>query len=218
VSFRVSTSDYSRLLDADGALLDAEVAVTLDILGVDLEATGRISREGAAVGEGQTGRVLFARLEEARGFRPGDFVTVRIEEPPLDNVAVLPASAVDAAGTVLMVGEGDRLEAAAVEVLRRQGDDLIVRAPGLSGARVVAARSPVLGAGIRVRPVDAENAGVPDAPEMVELTEERRARLVAFIEGNQFMPEAAKARVLSQLREPMVPAQVVARIEARMGG
>jgi hypothetical protein len=52
----------------------------------------------------------------------------------------------------------------------------------------------------------------------VELSEERRARLVAFIEGNQFMPEAAKARVLSQLREPMVPAQVVARIEARMGG
>ena len=53
---------------------------------------------------------------------------------------------------------------------------------------------------------------------MLELTEERRAKLVAFIEGNTGMPAEAKARVLGQLQEPMVPAQVVERIEARMGG
>ncbi len=32
------------------------------------------------------------------------------------------------------------------------------------------------------------------------------------------MPAEAKARVLAQLQEPMVPAQVVERIESRMGG
>ena len=63
----------------------------------------------------------------------------------------------------------------------------------------------------------------PDAaesvePEMLELSDERRARLVAFIEGNSRMPAAAKARVLAQLQQPMVSAEVVERIEARMGG
>ena len=53
---------------------------------------------------------------------------------------------------------------------------------------------------------------------MVELTDERRAKLIAFVEGNQRMPTEAKERVLSQLAEPQVPARVVERIESRMGG
>ena len=53
---------------------------------------------------------------------------------------------------------------------------------------------------------------------MLELSEERRARLVAFVEANDRMPQDAKARVLAQLAEPQVPAQMVERIESRMGG
>lgn len=221
VAFRVSTTEYARLLDADGALMPASVAVTLDVLGVDLSATGVISRESASVGDGQTGRLIFARIDEAKGFRPGDFVTVEVAEPELAGVVRLPATAVDAAGTVLVVGDEDRLEVAGVEVLRRQGDDVIVRAGGLDGRRIVAERSPLLGAGIRVRPVAPGADGVPEAsdePELVELSDERRARLVAFIESNRFMPQEAKERVLSQLGQKEVPAKVVARIEARMGG
>ena len=218
VSFRVSTTEYTRLLDQAGKLLQAEVEVSLDVLGTDLTASGVISRESAAVGSGQTGRLLFARLGEAKGFRPGDFVTVHIREPELQRVAVLPAAALDAAGTVLVLGEEDRLKVAAVELLRRQGDDVIVRAPGLRGRDVVAERSPLLGAGIKVRPIRPEAAAAPEAPAMVELTEERRARLVAFVQGNNRMPAEAKARVLSQLAKPRVPAQMVQRIEARMGG
>jgi hypothetical protein len=92
-----------------------------------------------------------------------------------------------------------------------------VRAPGLRDRQVVAERSPLLGAGIKVRPITAD-AAVPEEQAMVELTEERRARLVAFVEGNQYMPKEAKARVLSQLSQPQVPVQTVERIEARMGG
>ncbi len=66
----------ARLLDADGRLMPAEVEVSLDVLGLDLTATGRISRGSATVGEGQTGRLVYAPLGEASGFRPGDFVTV----------------------------------------------------------------------------------------------------------------------------------------------
>jgi len=42
--------------------------------------------------------------------------------------------------------------------------------------------------------------------------------LVAYVEGNTFMPDEAKARVLAQLRQDAVPVRVVERIESRMGG
>lgn len=219
VAFRVSTSEYARLLDERGRLIPAIVGVSLDVFGVDLGTSGRITREGAAVGDGQTGRLLFARLEEAQGFRPGDFVTVRIEETPLNDVALLPSSAIGPESSVLVVGEEERLVEVDLPVLRRQGNDVIVPATDIAGRQIVAERTPVLGAGIKVRPVqpDAMNAAEPD-PEMLELSAERRARLVAFIESNDGMPAEAKARVLAQLQQPMVPLQVVERIESRMGG
>ncbi len=216
VSFRLSTPQYARFVSESGQLVGAEVTASIDILGVNLEAKGRISRESGAVAEGQTGRLMFARLDAAPGFRPGDFVTVRISEPPLERVARVPASAVDASGTVLVVGEEDRLEVAEVHVLRREGDDVILRARGLAGREIVAERSPLLGAGIRIRPVRPGGAEEPAQEEFVELDPERRARLVTFVEGNQFMPAEAKARVLAQLKEDKVPARMVERIESRM--
>lgn len=218
VSFRVSTSQYARLLDQDGQLTRAPVRVTMDVSGIDLSTDGVISRESASVGEGQTGRLLFARLAEARGFRPGDFVTVRIREPMLNAVARLPATAVDSASRVLVLGEEDRLEEAEVTLLRRQDDDVLIRAPELAGREVIAARSPLLGAGIKVRPIRENDASAAEQPDTVELTDERRAALMAFVEGNTRMPDDAKARVLAQLAQDKVPAQVVKRLEARMGG
>ncbi|WP_370541583.1 efflux RND transporter periplasmic adaptor subunit [Actibacterium sp. 188UL27-1] len=221
VSFRLSTAQYARLLDDAGRLIRAPVTATLDVLGLDLVATGRITRVGAAVGEGQTGRLLFARLETFAGFRPGDFVTVRIEEPPLDQLARIPATAVDAAATVLAIGENERLEQVRVEVMRREADDVLIRAPDLADRLLVAERTPLVGEGIRVRPMgtpEGETAETAAAPAMISLTQERRARLIAFVEGNTRMPAQAKERVLTQLQEEEVPTLVVERIEARMGG
>jgi hypothetical protein len=218
VAFRLSTAQYRRLLDDDGRLIPAEVEASLDVLGLDIGARGRISRDSATVGEGQTGRLIYARLDDAPGFRPGDFVTVAISEPQLDGVAVLPAAAVDSAETVLAVGAEERLEVLPAPVLRRQGDEVIVAAAGLAGREVVATRSPLLGSGIKVRPLRPGQEPAAEDPEMVELSDERRAALVAFVESNDRMPSEAKERVLAQLREQHVPAQVVARIEQRMGG
>jgi len=217
VSFRVSTAQYARLLDEHGDLRPSPVTATLDVSGVDLTATGRLSRVSAAVPEGQTGRLIFARLHEAPGFRPGDFVTVAVEEPSIDDVARLPATAVASDGTVLVVGAEDRLDVRPVEVLRRQGDEVILRGDGLAGELVVAQRSPLLGLGIKVRPLlpgGAETA--PPAPETVQLDPDRRARLVAFVQDSP-MPDEAKTRILSQLEAEEVPAEVVARLESRMG-
>lgn len=217
VAFRLSTAQYARLLDDSGRLRQVPVRITLDADGIDISTEATITRESASVGEGQTGRQLFAPLDSAAGFRPGDFVTVTVVEPPLERVAVLPATAVDAAGNLLVLGEGDRLEAGQVEILRRQGDDVIVRARALAGREVVAERSPLLGIGIRVAPIREGQAEAPPEPEMLTLDAERRARLIAFVEANTRMPAEVRQRMLSQLQEEQVPAEMVTRLESRMG-
>lgn len=146
-------------------------------------------------------------------------MTIEIEEPVMTGVAKVPATALDAGGTVLLIGADERLEQASVDVLRAQGDDVIIRAPGLYGREIVAERSPLLGAGIKVRPIrprtgDAEQ----QEPDMVVLTPERRARLVAFVQGNERMPSEAKERILLQLEQDEVPARTVTRLESRFGG
>lgn len=222
VSFRLSTAQYTRLLDDAGDLLPSEVAVSLDLSGIDLIATGTIARESAAVGEGQTGRLVFATLSRATGFRPGDFVTVRISEPEIEGVVELPATALSSSGTVLVLGAENRLEEIPVTVARRQGATVLVEAAPIEGREVVRERTPTLGAGIRVDPQRPDestaNAPPPAAPAMVALDEERRTRLISFVEGNQRMPAEMKSRILAQLREPEVPASMVERIESRMGG
>lgn len=231
VSFRLSTAQYSRLVADDGTLVKADVTVRLAVSGVDLEVKGRIDRESAEVGAGQTGRLLFARLDGAQGFRPGDFVTVEISEPVLTGVARLPASALGNTGTVLVLGDGDRLEELPAEVLRRQGETVLVRAQGLAGREVVAERTPMLGAGIGVKPFrpgeeTAAGTAPPSGPlgagsnagggEMIALDETRRTALIAAVKANKRMPAEARDRVLSQLSAPEVPAQLVQRLESRM--
>lgn len=219
VAFRVSTAQYARLLDAQDTLIRAPVSVTLEAVGSDLETRGVITRVNAGAGEGRTGRLVFAKLETSRGFRPGDFVTVRVEEPAVRNVVRLPASAYDADGYVLAVTPDDRLEEIPVDLVRRQGNDVLVRGTALPGRAIVRELSPLLGEGVSVRPaLRARDTAVAQTPSYMELSDERRARLVAFVETQSQMPQEAKARVLAQLAEKAVPRRVVDRLERLMGG
>ncbi|MEL6958884.1 MAG: efflux RND transporter periplasmic adaptor subunit [Pseudomonadota bacterium] len=215
--FRLSTAQYARLIGEDGSLLNAPVTVSLETQGLTLDATGQIIRESANVGDGQTGRLLFARLDAPGGLRPGDFVTVTVTEPDLRGVAMVPSTSIDAGNTALMIGEDERLVQVAVELLRRQGNDVIIRAPELYGKDIVAERSPLLGQGIRVQPVD-PNAEMtpPEPPEMITLEDDRRALLIGFVEDSR-MPDAVKTRLIGQLEQDEVPADVVSDLEDRMG-
>jgi hypothetical protein len=175
------------------------------------------------VAPGLTGREVFARLAEPAGFRPGDVVTVRVHEAPMDRVARLPARAVDSSGTVLVVGEDDRLVERGVEVIRQQGDTVIARVGDLAGAEIVKLRSPMLGAGIKVRilhesgAATAHPASAQDEP-MISLTPERRAQLIAFVQSDGAMAEADRSRVLAILANDLVPAGIVQSLEQNMGG
>ena len=149
--------------------------------------------------------------------RPGDFVTVSVTEPELRSVALVPSTAIGANETALVLDEDNRLSEVAVDLLRRQGDDVIIRAPALYGQRIVAERSPLLGAGIAVQPIDLNTkAVVPQAPEMVTLDATRRAKMIAFVEASR-MPAPVKTRLIDQLEQDGVPSTVIARLEERMG-
>jgi hypothetical protein len=215
VAFRVSNAQYARLIGPDGQLQPISIAATLPLEDFPLTVAGTVDRAGAQVGEGQTGRLIYARLDSpgAAALRPGDFLTVAISEPALEGVSRLPASAANNAGEILLLGQDGRLETAQVEILRRQGDDIIVRgAP--EGREYVRERAPQLGAGVKVRPVrpDDEMAG----PEMITLDPERKARLVAAVEANGRMTAQARDRLLERLRDDVVPRDMVERIESRM--
>lgn len=220
VSFRVSTAQFSRLTGGDAGLAAHPVSVSLDLDGVELVTGATGLRESPVVGEGQTGRELFARLDTTGGFRPGDIVTVRIDETPLDDVARLPARAVASDGRVLVVGPDERLVEATVEVVRMQGDTVLVRAPDLVGEQVVAVQTPSLGAGIKVRVI-----GAPEGTEqaaasvsLIELTPERRDALIALVQSDAALPSVDRDRMLSLLANGRVPAGIVRKIEQRQGG
>jgi multidrug efflux pump subunit AcrA (membrane-fusion protein) len=217
VAMRLSTAQFGLLAQGDGSLSDGRVTVLLDAGIAEISATGRLDRVGAAVGEGQTGRLVYVTLAASGGLRPGDFVTVEVEEAPLMDAALIPGTAIGRNGTVLAVGADDRLEEIAVDVLRAQGDDVIIRVGALAGREIATERSVLLGGGIRIRPVRPDRAAV-EAPALISLTDERRAELIAFVEANDRMPAEAKTRMLEQLRADQVPAQVIERLEGRMGG
>ena len=218
VAFRVSTEQYARLLDRSGKLIKSQAKVSLNVFGTELTTDAVLSRDSGSVGAGQTGRLLFAKLQNPRGLKPGDFVTVALSEPTMDNIIKLPSSALNADNAVLVLTEDDRLQSTEVRVFRQQGDHILVRGRGLSGSEVVAEQTPVLGSGIKVKPLRSGEASTPKEPEVVELSDERRAKLIAAIEGNAYIPKDAKERILTQLKQDKVPAKVVERIESRMGG
>ena len=219
VSFRVSTAQYSRMTDEDGRLMNAPVTVTLSSFGEDFEYTGHVSRASASVGENQIGRLVFAKLDAAPALKPGDFVTVEIEEPPLTQVVRLPASALGSAGDVLILGEDNRLQPVPVTLMRRQGNVVLVRAAALDNVQALTDRTPLLGAGVKVVPFE-DTPGFDDAPEtdLLEITEDQRERLMAFVRSGLDVSEEIKARLLGQLQEAQVPAELVERLERRIDG
>ncbi|MFN3207843.1 MAG: efflux RND transporter periplasmic adaptor subunit [Roseovarius sp.] len=216
VAFRVSTAQHRRLLDENGELIPAPVRIRLDVFGLEMETTGRITRDSAGVEEGQTGRLVYARIDDPQGLKPRDFVSVLIEEPRLENVVRLPATALASDGTVLAVNDEERLRAVPVSLVRRQGNDVLVTGDALDGLEIVTERSPLLGPGLKVRTLDTPDPAA-DATAMVELSEDRRARLRRFVEDSADIPEAMKTRLLVQLDQPQVPARTVERLERRMG-
>lgn len=224
--FRVSSGQFARLIDERGTLRQTPVTVTLDLGDLPVTVKGVVERTAAVVRQGQSGRLIYARLEPgpATILRPGDFVTVTIEEPPLPGVAVIPASAATEDGRILLVDADSRIKEQKITIVRRQGDSLVI-AGAPFGAQYVTERLPQLGPGVRVRTVDKSmavaarpDAGKGGSEELIAISDERREALIAFLKQNRHMPEGRKARLLELLSQPTVPKRMIERLEARMAG
>ena len=212
IAFRVSNDEFRAL--SGGGLQQAEVRVSL---GTDASFSGQIDRVSAAVAEGKTGRELFARVQNAAtlNIQPGDFVSVVVREPALENVAKIPAISASTSGEVLIVGAENRLENATVKILRKSGNDLIVRADNIAGRQLVLARAPQLGEGIRVNPRSPGGPAI-EAKKMVKLDADRRDKILTALRANKRIPEAVRDRMIKQFEQDEVPADALERIESRM--
>lgn len=224
--FRVSNAQFARLIDETGALRETPVTVTLDLGDLPVAVKGVVERAAAVVEQGQSGRLIYARLDLGRStsLRPGDFVTVTIDELPLPGVAVIPASAATEDGRILILDVNSRLQERKIDILRRQGDSLVVAGVPF-GAQYVTERLPQLGPGVKVGTVDGAasiavkpEGGKGGEDERIAISEERRKALIAFLKQDDKMSEHRKARLLDLLSQPTVPKGVVERLEARMAG
>lgn len=217
--FRLTNAQFARLLDDNGQLRSIDLTITLELDDTPLLVQGVIDRAGATVGEGKTGRQIFAKLslDDATLLRPGDFVSVTITEPPLSNVALAPASAVTEEGEILLITDDLRLEAAQTRILRRVGEDVIL-ADAPEGARYATDRSPQLGKGVKVRIIGDNDAAPVPAPDLVSLDPSQQEKMIAFVQANTRMPEKMKNRILTRLRTGKAPQRMVDRLTARMGG
>ncbi|MCI2398985.1 HlyD family efflux transporter periplasmic adaptor subunit [Aliiroseovarius subalbicans] len=225
VVFRVTNNQYSRLLNAQGALRKTDMSVLVQRGRAVTEFPATLDRAGSGLEEGQVGRLVYAKLIEPdlNLIQTGDFVTVRIPEKPLEGVASIPATAATADGRILLIADGNRLEEVQVTLLRHQGDMLIV-GDFPAGSQYVKVRALQLGSGIMVTPVaewsegDEQAAPAPtDAvPDTIALDDARRARIIAFIEASEQMKPEMRDKFLKELGRADVPIATVEKFEAKM--
>ncbi|NDR55210.1 efflux RND transporter periplasmic adaptor subunit [Aliiruegeria sabulilitoris] len=225
VAFRVTNNQYARLLNDQGQLRKADVEVLVPRGRATTVLPAKLDRAGAERDEGQIGRLVYARLvdPDPNFVQQGDFVTLRIPERPLDGVARIPATAVTTDGKILLIGESNRLEDHQAQLLRHQGDTVIVGDVPF-GRQFVTIRALQLGPGIMVTPVEPKPEGAaaasapPPAPEpdMIALDDTRRAAIVAFIEASDQMKPEKREQWLAELAQPEVPRATVERFEAKI--
>ncbi|GHC55815.1 efflux RND transporter periplasmic adaptor subunit [Neogemmobacter tilapiae] len=212
VAFRVPTAAFGGLVDDNGQILPLAVAARLDSGASALTATGRLIRAGAAVGSGQTGRLVYAALNDRPPLRPGDFVTLSIGLGPLSNVAMIPAAALGGDGKILLLGAEDRLESFDVTTLHRQGDALIIDASALAGREVIRNRTALLGAGIKVNPVR------PDEGAALQLDQAQKATLLAQIRAATQLDDAERAELMKLVEQDRVTDAALRDLQTRLGG
>lgn len=227
VSFPVRNSEFGRLIDPNNKqkLAPLPAKVTLDLAGQSVTATAVLDRP-AAVASTVAGRTIYARITggEVLALRPGDFVTVAVQEPALSNVAVIPADAASLKGELFLVGKDGRLVEHQGRIVRRQNDELIVAGVPF-GEDYVVRRLPFLSRGTAVTSRNAagqpeSTAPVADAAKSTtvatSIDAKHRAALIAFVKARTDIPQRRRERLLRELQKPVPEQRIVDRIERRM--
>jgi multidrug efflux pump subunit AcrA (membrane-fusion protein) len=228
VAFQVSNSEFSRIVDKNGKIISLPIKIKMDLNLDSVFLDGNIQRAGAEVSEGTSGRKVFATIGERKkkNIRPGDFLTVEIAEPELSKISIVPANSVDANGKILLVTEDNRLEEYLAKIIGRQGDMVILK--DIPFGRVyVSEKSPQLSAGVKIKPIIMNDKKILElnllgennsADTRLELTSDRREKLIQFVNTNDRLPKKIKEKIISQLKESKVPFKLVSRLEKQIEG
>ena len=214
VSVLLTLEQFSAILSRVDAITDLTMQVSLTANSGSFDA--KISRSDATVATGQTGRRIYAALppEAAAQMRPGDFVQVRVVEPEVQAVTWLPALAVSANNSGLVLGAENILEERELNIISREGDRVLISARGLSDTYLVKEITPQIGRGTKVNPVE---DGQPLEPEKtIDLTEEQQIKFTEMVTSNNRMPQSAKDNLLKQISEGQLPETTFERLSARL--
>lgn len=223
VAFTIPNSAFGRIVGwkNDHQIAQLPIKAELDLGERVISVPGVLDRSASVVDPNQGTRTLYARLKDLENsvLRPGDFVTVTIKEPALQNVAIVPSRAVTQDGKILIVSEDGRLKNVQAKIMRRQDDRLII-ADVPMGQDYVKWRLPYLAEGVKVTPrgqeIEPSSSTSGGKGDMVSLTSERREVLIAMVKESKRMPEDRKKSILSKLNKPEAPRDLVERLEQRL--
>lgn len=157
----LSDAQYGRLLQ-DGGLEGRPARVHWKVGARSIDYDAVIARLTASIAA-ETGGVTFYALLDADGndlpIRPGAFVEITLPDQHFPDSIRVPAVAVHDDSRVFVLADG-RLSERAVEILGREGDDVIIRGRLEAGERVVLTRFAEMAPGVR-----AQDPSLGDGPE-----------------------------------------------------
>ena len=223
VMFNLSANEFARVIDKDGKLLNLDITAYLKLSNNDIPFSGKIERINPEIMNIGSGRKLFAsiNLGENKTLRPGDFVVLEIKEPSLKNITVLPSSAVTIDGKIFILEEDNRLKEIEVNILRRQGNEVIV-----SGAptdkEYVMQRSPQLGNGLKIKPLRKKDREISNSVnlsknnELVTISPEKQKKLINILDKLDRMPKSVKDRLYEEINSGKIKAKTLKRLEKNM--
>ncbi len=223
VMFNLSANEFARVIDKDGKLLNLDITAYLKLSNNDIPFSGKIERINPEIMNIGSGRKLFAsiNLGENKTLRPGDFVVLEIKEPSLKNITVLPSSAVTIDGKIFILEEDNRLKEIEVNILRRQGNEVIV-----SGAptdkEYVMQRSPQLGNGLKIKPLRKKDREISNSVnlsknnELVTISPEKQKKLINTLDKLDRMPKSVKDRLYEEINSGKIKAKTLKRLEKNM--
>ena len=222
VKFNLSANEFARVINRKGELQELGIVAKLESADSILSFEGTIERVSPEIPDGGSGRQVFASLQlnDYNSLRPGDFLLVEVDEPELRDISILPASAVTIDGKLFILSGEDRLQEVNVNILRRQGEKVIV-AGAPEGAEYVMQRSPQLGGGLKVKPLRAylkndKAAKSSDVEKIIELDQKKKNELLEFVKSMDRMPENVKDRLIKEINSGKMRTKTLRRLEKGM--
>ena len=154
--FQLSERQYGRLLGCREGLIGRPVTMVWEIGQATRRYAGTIDRVDAEILMDRGGVALFARLDGLTtntDLRPGSFVAVEMADCALENVAVLPATALHGSDMVYLVDSENRLAEQRVDIAAQTGGHVVIRDGLAEGDRIVTTRLSELRPGTIVTPI-----------------------------------------------------------------